>query len=87
VIEWRRLIKRSRSRLLLLAVFAELGVDSRLIGGRDEGGVLSGVIGLMKDCIASLTSCCCSCALPSIAQTSSSSMCSINSVARSMDKM
>ena len=57
-----------------LQVVDELNVGGRLVGGRDDGDVLGGVVALMKDCIASLMSYCCSCALPSITQTSSSSM-------------
>ena len=72
-----RLLDRFAARL---QVVDELDVDGRnaMVGGR----VTYSSLALMKECIASLTSCC---SLPSITQTSSSSMRSANSVAVSMD--
>ena len=64
-----RLLDRFAARL---QVVDELDVDGRnaMVGGR----VTYSSLALMKECIASLTSCCCSYTLPSITQTSSSSM-------------
>ena len=73
-----RLLDRFAARL---QVVDELDVDGRnaMVGSR----VTYSSLALMKECIASLTSCC---TLPSIMQNSSPSMRTANSVAVSMDE-